>query len=157
MEGVIHTYTEGETKHEEWTKVKHVPQSCVVATFDGSWRNRIRWRRVGSYPSSSCSSPTPSTTPLATASGPASAATSTVDIARSDGESGTLLDLSTLKVIPKAVRPLEKQLPHESRKLWENVTSRLLSKEFGEATREKVAIEQKQRDMAAERKKKGVE
>jgi hypothetical protein len=32
-----------------------------------------------------------------------------------------------------------------------------LSKEFGEATKEKVGIEQKQRDEAAERKRKGVE
>jgi hypothetical protein len=41
--------------------------------------------------------------------------------------------------------------------LWETVTSRLLKKEFGDATKEKVAIEQKQRDEAAERKRKGLE
>jgi oxysterol-binding protein-related protein 9/10/11 len=73
------------------------------------------------------------------------------------GEYQTLLDVSTLRVIPKMVRPLERQLPHESRKLWEGVTSRLLRKEFGEATKEKVMIEQKQRDEAAERKRKGIE
>jgi len=32
-----------------------------------------------------------------------------------------------------------------------------LKKEFGEATKEKVAIEQKQRDEAAERKRRGIE
>jgi len=69
----------------------------------------------------------------------------------------TLLDLTTLRIVPKAVRPLEKQLPEESRRLWESVTSRLLRKEFGDATREKIAIEQRQRDEAAERKRKGVE
>jgi Oxysterol-binding protein. len=37
------------------------------------------------------------------------------------------------------------------------VTSRLLKKEYGEATKEKVRIEQKQRDEAGERKRKGVE
>jgi hypothetical protein len=62
-----------------------------------------------------------------------------------------------LQVIPKEVRPLEKQLLTESRKLWENVTDNLLKKEYSEATREKVVIEQKQRDEAAERKRKGVE
>jgi hypothetical protein len=73
------------------------------------------------------------------------------------GEYATLLDLSTLKIIPKAVRPIEKQLPNESRKLWNDVTTRLVKKEYGEATKYKLAIEQKQRDEAAERKRQGVE
>ncbi|KAJ6532767.1 hypothetical protein DFH09DRAFT_1182229 [Mycena vulgaris] len=131
----------GETQHNEWTKVKHVPQARVVAVFDGSWRNRIRWRRVGvnSYPDttpSSYSSPFP---------------------IPHEEEYATLLDLSVLEVLPKNVRPLEKQLPNESRRLWDSVTTRLLKKEFSDATREKVGIEQKQRDIAADRKRKGVE
>ena len=68
-----------------------------------------------------------------------------------------LVDLAVLKVMPKSVRPLGKQLSHESRKLWEGVTNRLLKKEFGDATKVKLAIEQKQREEAAERKKKGFE
>lgn len=68
-----------------------------------------------------------------------------------------LIDLSDLEVIPKSVRPLEVQLPHESRRLWDPVTSRLLKKEFGDATKEKVKIEQRQRDEADERKRKGHE
>jgi len=68
-----------------------------------------------------------------------------------------LIDLSTLFQLPKTVRPLEKQQPRESRKLWQNVTDHLLKKEFSEATKEKVAIEQRQRDEAAERKKAGIE
>ncbi|KAJ6572107.1 hypothetical protein B0H19DRAFT_1132582 [Mycena capillaripes] len=161
-EGVIHTVLEGETKHNEWTKVKHVPQARVVAVFDGSWRGRIRWRRVGvnSYPDttpSSYSSPSPSHTSLPTPALP-SAASSRLDIsAAKEEEYAVLLDLAALEVTPKTVRPLEKQLPHESRKLWENVTSRLLKKEFSDATKEKVTIEQKQRDEAADRKRKGVE
>ncbi|KAI0711396.1 hypothetical protein C8Q76DRAFT_623128 [Earliella scabrosa] len=123
LEGVIHTYDPKETVHEEWTRVKHVPKDRVLAVFDGSWRGRVRWKRVDAP----------------------------------DSEYATLLDLSTLHIIPKTVRPLEKQLPNESRKLWENVTSRLLNKEYSEATKHKLVIEQKQRDDAAERKKKGVE
>ncbi|PCH44808.1 hypothetical protein WOLCODRAFT_105705 [Wolfiporia cocos MD-104 SS10] len=123
VEGVIHTYTPGETRHQEWTRVKHVPRDRVLATVDGSWKHRIRWKRANA----------------------------------SSSDYATLIDLSTLHVIPKAVRPLEKQLPNESRKLWENVTSRLLAKEYGEATKHKLAIEQKQRDDAAERKRKGIE
>jgi hypothetical protein len=73
------------------------------------------------------------------------------------GEYATLLDLSTLKVIPKAVRPIDKQLPNESRKLWQDVTTRLIKKEYGEATKYKLAIEQRQRDEAAERKRQAIE
>ncbi|KAI8986692.1 hypothetical protein BD414DRAFT_460953 [Trametes punicea] len=120
-EGVIHTYNPTETVHEEWTRVKHVPRDRVLAVFDGSWRHKIRWKRVDAP----------------------------------DSEYATLIDLSMLHVVPKVVRPLEKQLPNESRKLWENVTSRLLRKEYSEATKHKLAIEQKQRDDAAERKRKG--
>lgn len=128
----------------------------MVAVFDGSWRGIVRWRRVGSgsYPaatSSSASSPSPSHEQLPVNTSSASLASTR------EGEYTTLIDLSKLQVIPKEVRPLERQLPHESRKLWEAVTSNLLNKEFSEATREKVAIEQRQRDEAAERKKKGTE
>ncbi|KAF8217709.1 hypothetical protein K438DRAFT_1795517 [Mycena galopus ATCC 62051] len=164
-EGVVHTVVEGETQYNEWTKIKHVPQNRVVAVFEGSWRNRIRWRRVGvnSYPDttpSSYSSPSPShvSLPVPTANPTAaSAASSRLDIssAKDDGEWATLLDLSALDITPKTVRPLEKQIPYESRKLWETVTSKLLKKEFSDATKEKVIIEQRQRDMAADRKKKG--
>ncbi|KAF9457913.1 hypothetical protein BDZ94DRAFT_157704 [Collybia nuda] len=161
VEGVIHTVIDGDASHEEWTKVKHVPRSRVVAVFDGTWRGRIRWRRVGSgsYPkltSSSSSSPIPThaTLPSSSISSPAA---SKADVSNVDEEYCTLIDLSTLSVIPKVVRPIEKQLPHESRRLWDSVTDRLLKKEFSDATREKVAIEQKQRDEAAERKKKGIQ
>ena len=60
-------------------------------------------------------------------------------------------------VVPKRVRPLDKQHAFESRRLWESVTSRLLTREYGEANKHKHIIEQRQRDHAAERKKKGEE
>jgi oxysterol-binding protein-related protein 9/10/11 len=143
LEGVIHTYIEGETEHEAWVKAKQVPQSRVVAVFDGSWKHHIKWRKTGSTNSSAATS--------------ASDVTSTAETETEIGEYATLLDLSTLKVIPKAVRPIEKQLSNESRKLWHDVTTRLIKKEYGEATKYKLAIEQKQRDEAAERKRQGVE
>lgn len=150
---------EGDTSYEEWTKVKHVPKHCVLAQFEGTWRGLIRWRRTEYFraTSSVASSPSPSHVRLPT---PAlhSVAASKADLSRTaDNDWVPLIDLSTLQVVPKSVRPLEKQLQHESRRLWENVTKGLLKKEFSEATKEKVAIEQKQRDEAAERKRKGVE
>jgi hypothetical protein len=54
-----------------------------------------------------------------------------------------LIYLSTLNVVPKSVRLLSRQHPNESCKLWEHVASNSL-KEFGEATRVKLAIKQKQ-------------
>nr|GAT46670.1 predicted protein [Mycena chlorophos] len=161
LEGVIHTVVEGETQHNEWTKVKHVPQNRVVAVFDGSWRGRVRWRRVGvgSYPDvtpSSYSSPSPSHVSLVPPPIAASARSSKIDIsAAKEEEWSTLIDLQALHVIPMVVRPLEKQQPLESRRLWEKVTTKLLKKEFSDATKEKVTIEQRQRDEAAERKRKG--
>jgi len=140
LEGVIHTYEEGETEHEEWTKVKHVPKDRIVACFDGSWKGLIRYRLENRVPS-----PSPSTS------------TSKSDLTMMEDEWATLLDISNLYTIPKTVRPLEKQSPTESRKLWDGVTTKLLAKEYGEATKQKQAIEQKQRDDAAERKRKGVE
>lgn len=147
VEGVIHTYDEGSTEHEEWTKVKHVPTARVVAVFDGCWRNHIRWRRTAASP------PAPSTS-LSTTSSPTLSFSAP---SLSETEYATLVDLSTLFVVPKKVRPLERQLPNESRKLWDAVTTRLLAKEYGEATKAKLAIEQKQRDEAGERKRKGAQ
>jgi hypothetical protein len=75
-----------------------------------------------------------------------------------DGDKwSTLIDLTPLQAVPKAVRPISKQQPTESRRLWDSVTNRLLRKEYGEATRAKHVIEQRQRDEAAERKRRGVE
>ncbi|KIM69489.1 hypothetical protein SCLCIDRAFT_1207922 [Scleroderma citrinum Foug A] len=134
VEGVIHRYQEGETEHEQWTKVKHVPQTRVLAHFEGCWRGQIRWRRTSS----------------------ALASQSCVSLS-STSEYHTLVDLAALQIIPKVVRPLEKQLPNESRKLWEDVTSRLLKKEYSDATKHKLVIEQRQRDEASERKRIGQE
>jgi len=147
LEGIIHTYEEGETEHEEWTKPKHVPADRIIAQFDGSWKGRIRYRLANGWtPMSSKSSPVPS------------AATSRSDLTTgAEDEWATLIDITTLHPVPKAVRPLESQLPTESRRLWDPVTSRLLKKEYSEATKFKQAIEQKQRDAAAERKNKGIE
>ncbi|RXK35211.1 hypothetical protein M231_07545 [Tremella mesenterica] len=64
----------------------------------------------------------------------------------------TLIDLDLLALIPKNVRPLHEQDEAESRRLWDPVTQNLISKNWGEATRQKQAIEQRQRDSAAKRK-----
>jgi len=158
MEGVVYLVDENDKAHETWTKVKHVPKSRQVAVFEGTWRGVIRWRRVGNPMSSVASSPSPSHAKLPTPSVRSSHAASKLDLPRSaDSDWVTLLDVDRLRSVPKVVRPLEKQHEHESRKLWDPVTKSLLNKEFSEATNRKIAIEQKQRDETAERKRTGAE
>lgn len=136
----MHRYVPSEHEHEEWTKVKHVPPARVVAYLEGCWRNTVRWRLASegsgrSTPSSENAKGSKPTTM----------------------EWATLIDLTPLQPVPKTVCPISRQLPNESRRLWESVTSRLVSKEYGEATRAKHIIEQRQRDEAAERKRRGIE
>ncbi|KAH9166509.1 hypothetical protein EDB89DRAFT_2115822 [Lactarius sanguifluus] len=140
VEGVVHRYDPSEHEHEEWTKVKHVPPARVVAYFEGCWRNVVRWRFA---------------TPASDGSGRSTP--SSGGKAAHPTEWTTLIDLTPLQAVPKIVRPISRQLPSESRRLWESVTSKLLSKEYGEATRAKQVIEQRQRDEAADRKRRGVE
>ena len=59
--------------------------------------------------------------------------------------------------IPKLVPPPEKQLPNESRRFWSNVTSAILNKQYGEATRVKQELEERQRQKASARKAKNEE
>lgn len=74
---------------------------------------------------------------------------------KGDKESRLLLNVNDVDPISKAVRPLRSQEEMESRKIWEPVTNAILSKKFSEATKAKQEIEQKQRNVAAERKRKG--
>lgn len=69
----------------------------------------------------------------------------------------TLLDVAKLDIVPKSVRELEKQDPMESRKFWEPVTIAINKRDYRQATAQKQAIEQAQRDKAAERAKTGDE
>lgn len=91
-----------------------------------------------------------------------------------------MIDLEQLDMTPRSVRPLDQQEERESRRLWDPVTSNMLAKNWSEATKQKQSIEQvcvgishasalyktytvscvppqRQRDLAAERKQKGVE
>lgn len=53
------------------------------------------------------------------------------------------------------MRPLDEQEEQESRRLWDPVTQNLVSKNWGEATRQKQIIEQRQRDIATKLKATG--
>lgn len=72
-------------------------------------------------------------------------------------EERLLVDLGPLELHSesKVVAPLDEQHELETRKVWHPVTQALRKKDWPSASKHKVALEQKQRDEAAERKKKG--
>ncbi|SPO24490.1 related to OSH6 - member of an oxysterol-binding protein family [Ustilago trichophora] len=74
---------------------------------------------------------------------------------KGDKESRLLLNVNDVDPIAKSVRPLAAQDEMESRRIWEPVTNAILAKKYSEATKNKQDIEQKQRNTAAERKRKG--
>lgn len=62
-----------------------------------------------------------------------------------------LIDISPLFPAAKVVPPEEKQLSNESRKFWSGVTEAITNKQYGQATKLKQEIEERQRQKAAER------
>lgn len=62
-----------------------------------------------------------------------------------------------LSVAPKVVPPESAQLPNESRRFWGDVTNAINSKQYGQATKLKQEIEERQREKAAARKAKDEE
>ncbi|KAH9004125.1 hypothetical protein EDB86DRAFT_2886815 [Lactarius hatsudake] len=60
----------------------------------------------------------------------------------------TVTDPTPLQAVPEIVQPISRQLPSDSRRLWESATSKLLGKECSEATCAKQVVAQRQRDEA---------
>ncbi|PWN96789.1 hypothetical protein FA09DRAFT_299451 [Tilletiopsis washingtonensis] len=73
---------------------------------------------------------------------------------KGDKDARLLIDLDELEPSKCVVRPLKAQQEMESRKIWEPVTNAIIAKDYSGATKAKQDIEQKQRDTAAERKRK---
>ncbi|OOF98505.1 hypothetical protein ASPCADRAFT_512763 [Aspergillus carbonarius ITEM 5010] len=64
-----------------------------------------------------------------------------------------LIDVTPLFPVAKTIPPEESQLSNESRKFWSLVTEAILDKRYGQATKLKQDIEERQRQKAAERLK----
>lgn len=65
-----------------------------------------------------------------------------------------LIDITPLFPAQKILPPEEYQLSNESRKFWSGVTREILDKRYGQATKLKQDIEERQRRRAAERQEK---
>ncbi|XP_038606464.1 oxysterol-binding protein-related protein 11 [Tachyglossus aculeatus] len=80
---------------------------------------------------------------------------SLLEFTYSNGET-KVVELSKLPVTPKRVRPLEKQGPYESRRLWSRVTAALRDSELDKATEHKRVLEERQRSEERHRAETGV-
>ncbi|KAL8633642.1 hypothetical protein Q9189_000590 [Teloschistes chrysophthalmus] len=72
-------------------------------------------------------------------------------------DSQLLIDLNPLWPTPKIIPPENQQLPTESRRFWHGVTEAILNKQYGQATKVKQELEERQREKATARKDNGVE
>uniref|UniRef100_A0A131YM61 Osbpl9 protein n=1 Tax=Rhipicephalus appendiculatus TaxID=34631 RepID=A0A131YM61_RHIAP len=68
------------------------------------------------------------------------------------GTEVTFVDTHTMPITRKIVQPIKDQLPHESRRLWKDVTLNLKRRDVDRATEFKSQIEDRQRKEAAARK-----
>ncbi|XP_058053836.1 oxysterol-binding protein-related protein 9 isoform X2 [Anopheles bellator] len=64
----------------------------------------------------------------------------------------TFVDVNSIPIFKKKVRPVGEQQEHESRKVWREVTAGLKMNDIEKATNAKFQVEQKQREEAKERK-----
>ncbi|KAJ2014771.1 hypothetical protein H4S04_006152 [Coemansia sp. S16] len=86
-----------------------------------------------------------------------------VSAQREDNPSGsanatrTLIDMSSLQVVDKIVKPLEEQGEMESRRVWDPVASKMLQGKFSDATKLKRIVEDAQRERTAARNDRGEE
>ncbi|XP_018419259.1 PREDICTED: oxysterol-binding protein-related protein 10 isoform X2 [Nanorana parkeri] len=74
----------------------------------------------------------------------------TLEFTYSSGET-KVIDTTQLSIIRKKIRPLEKQGPSESKRIWENVTNALKSNNIEAATERKHQLEERQRAEARQR------
>ncbi|KAM8967074.1 oxysterol-binding protein-related protein 10 [Pelodytes ibericus] len=74
----------------------------------------------------------------------------TLEFTYSSGET-KVIDTTKLSIIRQKIRPLEKQGPSESRRIWENVTNALKSENIEAATEHKHQLEERQRAEARQR------
>ncbi|KAJ3106773.1 hypothetical protein HDU96_008121 [Phlyctochytrium bullatum] len=129
IEGKVYHYDpeaeagKSEKERRESEKLAKIPDSAVVATIWGSWNGKI-YAQMGNIK-----------TPPA------------------DPSKHLLIDIGGSVAAEKMVRPIEEQAPYESRRLWKAVTDAIEAKDYAAATKNKRAIEDHQRRVAAEREK----
>ncbi|KAJ9620864.1 hypothetical protein H2203_007450 [Taxawa tesnikishii (nom. ined.)] len=117
-----------DVEKDKTTRIQDVPEKDVVGRIEGAWTDKIYFSK-GSTPMKKVS----------------------------DKDKILLADLNPLWPAAKIVPPAEQQLPNESRKFWDEVTTAILDKQYSQATSKKQDLEERQREKAADRKARNVE
>lgn len=131
-----------EYKEEKWIGKPKFEIQGAIFNYDPDNDNILKTKRV------------PRQNLLATIEG---SWRSSINIIYPDGQKQELIDLTSLSVAEKIVKPIEEQEDTETRRTWQAVTESILAKDFNQATKHKQNIEEAQRVKAAERKAEGVE
>lgn len=112
-----------DVEKDNTTRIKDVSDKDVLGRIDGNWQDKV-WFSYGSK-----------------------------DFKKvPDSDRILLIDVNSLKPVPKICPPEEEQLPNESRRFWNGVTESIVAKQFNAATSRKQELEERQRERAAERK-----
>lgn len=119
-------YRPTDMKSDPVTKLKDVPKEQIVGRIEGVWTEKV-WYSPGN----------------------------TEFKKTKESDRVLLMDVTPLVPVIKKCPPQELQLPNESRKFWGGVTEAIEKKQFGTATERKTALEERQRERAAERQAKG--
>lgn len=125
VHGLVYRY---DPDNDNITRLKDVPKKDILAEVEGCWQEQIYY----SIPNTSAVNEEPNTEPTS--------------------KKQLLVDLVPLMPVAKVMPPEEDQLPNESRRLWKDVTTAIVNKQYGEATRVKQVLEERQREKAADRK-----
>jgi hypothetical protein len=130
VSGIVCRY---DPDNDKYLRVKDVPEKDIVVEFEGSWKEQIYYWL------------------------PSGEKSKLGRIKDSNSKKQLLVDLVPMMPVPKLVPPPEQQLPNESRRFWQELTTALQEKRYNDANRIKQTIEQNQRDKAAERKTNSIE
>lgn len=121
VEGIVYKPT-GDINNDGVTKLKDVPRDQIVGRIEGVWTDKVYF------------SPGPQ------------------DFKKADDSTKILIiDVVPLTPVQKKCPPMDQQLPNESRRFWGEVTEAIETKQFAAATNKKTALEERQRERAAER------
>ncbi|KAJ2160462.1 hypothetical protein GGF46_002224 [Coemansia sp. RSA 552] len=108
--------------------LKDIPKACeTVATLGGSWDQKVTVQSGGAKGG------------------------------RAKGDERVLIDMGALQIADKVVKPVAEQGEMESQRVWEPVASKMLQGKYGDATKIKRSIEDRQRELAVARKESGDE
>lgn len=149
VEGVIYKC---DVEKDKTTRIQDVPEKDVVGRIEGAWTDKIYFSK-GSTPMKKVSVSSfklHSPNPLRNRN-------NSTDSIKQDKDKILLADLNPLWPAAKIVPPAEQQLPNESRKFWDEVTTAILDKQYSQATSKKQDLEERQREKAADRKARNVE